>query len=89
MSTIEETDVETKEDIGKEKKLIIHNDDHHSFDFVIDALMNICELDLEESVQCTYIIHHRGKCVVKEGSEDKLKPMKKTLVDRGLRASLD
>jgi ATP-dependent Clp protease adaptor protein ClpS len=37
----------------------------------------------------TFIIHYKGKCDVKKGSFDYLKPMKDGLIDRGLDATID
>ncbi len=74
---------------GDERFLILHNDDVHSFDYVIDSLMEICELDHEQAVQCTMLTHYKGKCDVKKGSFDYLSPMKKALNARKLEATID
>lgn len=73
----------------RERFLVLHNDDHHSFDYVIDALINICEHDAEQATQCTLITHYQGKCDVKKGSFTYLSPMKKALVARELTATID
>lgn len=72
-----------------ERSLILHNDDYHSFDYVIEALMSVCEHDSEQATQCTLITHYKGKCDVKKGSFTYLSPMKKALVDRELTATID
>ncbi|HKJ43098.1 MAG TPA: ATP-dependent Clp protease adaptor ClpS [Sunxiuqinia sp.] len=72
-----------------ERILVLHNDDHHSFDYVIEALMNICDHDPEQATQCTLITHYKGKCDVKKGSFTYLSPMKKALVARELTATID
>ena len=53
------------EDVSKDNFLILHNDDIHSFDYVIDALIDICEHGYEQAAQCTIIVHYKGKCDVK------------------------
>lgn len=73
----------------EERSLILHNDDEHSFDFVIDALMDVCEHDFIQAEQCTILVHYKGKCDVKNGGFDYLKPMKEALVTRGLNATID
>lgn len=73
----------------KERLLVLHNDDDHSFDYVIDALINICEHDMEQATQCTFITHYKGKCDVKKGSFTYLSPMKKALIARKLIATID
>lgn len=68
------------------RDLIIYNDDENTFDFVIECLIDICNHDVIQAEQCTYIIHHKGQCAVKTDSFSNLKPMKDALVDRGLSA---
>ncbi len=81
----QEEDIQSK----NERFLILHNDDFHSFDYVIDALVNVCEHETEQAVQCTLITHYKGKCDVKKGSFAYLSPMKKALVDKELKATID
>lgn len=68
------------------RDLIIYNDDINTFDFVIEALVEICQHDQLQAEQCTYIIHYNGKCTVKSDSFSNLKPMKDALLERGLSA---
>ena len=76
-------------DISSEKFLILHNDDVHSFDYVTDALIEICEHSFEQASQCTMITHYKGKCDVKKGRIGKLKPLKEALIERNLNATID
>ena len=69
--------------------LIIHNDDVHTFAFVIDALMDICKHDQIQAEQCTNIIHFNGKCGVKRGTFSELKPKCEALIDKGLSAVIE
>jgi ATP-dependent Clp protease adaptor protein ClpS len=69
--------------------LILHNDDVHTFDYVIESLIDICEHSTVQAEQCTFIIHYKGKCDVKKGTYEFLKPMKDSLIDRGLNATID
>lgn len=77
------------EKVLEEKFLILHNDDVHTFDYVIDALIDICEHGYEQAIQCTYLVHYKGKCDVKKGSRAELKPMKDALTERELNATID
>ena len=79
----------TGEQRGEKKFLILHNDDVHSFDYVIDTLIEVCELEVVQAEQCTYLVHYKGKCDVKKGSVNYLKPYKQGLIDRGLNATID
>jgi ATP-dependent Clp protease adaptor protein ClpS len=67
-----------------ELSLILFNDDINSFDYVVDALIEVCEHDPLQAEQCTLIAHHNGKCAVKNGTIEELKEMCKALQDRGL-----
>ena len=70
-------------------KLILHNDDVNTFEWVIDALIDVCKHTVEQAEQCSYIIHHRGKYAVKHGSFERLKPMKDAITERGINATIE
>lgn len=69
-------------------KLVVHNDDVNTFDFVIICLIDICEHTPEQAEQCTMLIHYKGKCTVKTGALEKLKPMHQALLDKGLSSEI-
>ena len=87
-STQTEELVETlvKEDV--ENKIVLFNDEDNTFDFVIDALQEVCGHDVLQAEQCTLLVHYKGKCEVKKGSFDYLEPMCTALLERGLTASI-
>lgn len=60
--------------------LVLYNDDYHSFDYVIKALVDICHHTQDQAEQCTVIVHYNGKCVVKHGSYEELLPMHTALI---------
>lgn len=69
-------------------KIVLWNDDVNTFDYVIEALIEICEHTLEQAEQCTILVHYKGKCTVKTGSLEKLKPMHEKLLQRGLTSEI-
>lgn len=69
-------------------KLVLHNDELNTFDFVIDCLIEICGHTWEQAEQCTLLVHYKGKCTVKTGSMDLLKPMHQKLLSRGLTSEI-
>ncbi|AKH93420.1 MULTISPECIES: ATP-dependent Clp protease adaptor ClpS [Elizabethkingia] len=69
-------------------KLVLHNDDVNTFDFVIECLIEICKHTPEQAEQCTLLVHYKGKCTVKTGSMDLLKPMHQKLLSRGLTSEI-
>ncbi len=87
-----EIDEEVIEDIDIKdifnKNLVVFNDDHNSFEHVIETLMKVCKHSHEQAEQCTMIIHFKGKCAVKEGSEEELLPFKRAITDAGIDAKI-
>jgi len=88
MTIEKQKDRESPSDTGKDHicTLELHNDDYHTFDYVIESLIEICELDSIQATQCTYLIHYKGKCDVKRGSKNYLLPMRRALAQRDLKA---
>ena len=69
-------------------KLVLHNDDVNTFDHVIDTLIRVCNHDDLQAEQCAILVHYKGKCTVKTGSLEELKPQCSALLDAGLSAEL-
>jgi len=86
--TKEKVLVDVMEDNEDPKGLIVFNDDFNTFDHVIKTLIKVCKHDPEQAEQCTYIIHFRGKCVVRNGSYQELKPMRVGITDAGIKAAI-
>ena len=68
---------------------MLHNDDVHSFDYVIESLIEVCQMEATQAEQCTFLVHYKGKCDIRKGSHEMLKPFKDGLIDRGLNATID
>lgn len=83
-----EEEVLVLDDTDEVYKLVLHNDDVHTFDYVIDSLIEICKHTLEQAEQCTILVHFKGKCTVKTGSMDLLKPMHEKLLSRELTSEI-
>ena len=90
MSTIEkiQEEVLVEEAVGVNNEIVLHNDDVNTFDHVIDTLMRVCDHTPEQAEQCSLIIHYNGKCTVKTGPYDKLKPQCTKLLTAGLNAEI-
>jgi ATP-dependent Clp protease adaptor protein ClpS len=78
-------------DVGKTEGrfLILHNDDIHSFDYVINTLIEVCNMEATQAEQCTYLVHYKGKCDVKKGDYEMLQPFREGLIQRELNATID
>lgn len=72
----------------EERQIVLFNDDVNTFDFVIDALIDVCEHDLLQAEQCTLLVHYKGKATVKTGPLEDLKPRATRLLEMGLSAEL-
>ncbi len=82
--------VEVEETIDSEnvKDLMVFNDDFNTFEHVIQTLIKVCKHDAHQAEQCTWLIHYKGKCAVKKGVYQELKPMKEGITDAGINAAI-
>ena len=69
--------------------LIVWNDEVNTFDWVIDALIEICGHSPEQAEQCAIIIDSKGKYSVKQGSFEILKPQCDAITERGINATIE
>jgi ATP-dependent Clp protease adaptor protein ClpS len=85
---LEEKAIEVLEEEIDVKDLVVFNDDFNTFDHVIQTLIRVCKHTPEQAEQCTLLIHYRGKCAVKNGSYDELKPMREAICEAGIDARI-
>jgi ATP-dependent Clp protease adaptor protein ClpS len=87
----EELDEVIVEDVigGEHSELIVFNDDHNTFDWVIQCFVEICKHTHVQAEQLSLLIHFSGKAIVKTAPFEVLKPMKDALVERGLSAVIE
>ena len=86
VAVVEEVD---ESDTGSVAHLIVYNDDHNTFDWVIECFMDVLEHSSVQSEQLALIIHFKGKATVKSGSKKSLMPKKDALIERGLSAVIE
>ena len=77
-----------EEDVKKQHEIVLFNDDVNTFDHVIDTLIKVCDHTPEQAEQCSLIVHYNGKCTVKTGEYNDLKPRCSKLLDAGLSAEI-
>jgi ATP-dependent Clp protease adaptor protein ClpS len=70
------------------KDLFVFNDDVNTFEHVIATLIRVCKHTPEQAEQCTWLIHYKGKCAVKNGSYEELKPMCEAICEVGIDARI-
>ncbi len=90
MSTREKVleEVLLEESVSFNNEIVLYNDDVNTFDHVIDTLMKVCRHTPEQAEQCSIIVHYNGKCTVKTGVYDELKPQCTQLLEAGLSAEI-
>jgi ATP-dependent Clp protease adaptor protein ClpS len=90
MSTKEEISEEllVKDKTVKQREIVLFNDEVNTFDHVIDTLIAVCEHSPEQAEQCSLIVHYNGKCTVKTGEYNDLKPRCSRLLQAGLSAEI-
>jgi ATP-dependent Clp protease adaptor protein ClpS len=69
-------------------EIVLFNDDVNTFDHVIDSLIEICDHTFEQAEQCALLVHYKGKCTVKTGEYNDLKPRCTRLLTQGLSAEI-
>jgi ATP-dependent Clp protease adaptor protein ClpS len=84
----EEVAVLVEEQVANHE-IVLYNDHVNTFDFVIDSLIEICDHEPLQAEQCTLLVHYKGKCAVKKGSFEDLKPKCTALLQRGLTAEIE
>jgi len=90
MSTKEKLleDLLLEEDTIKQNEIVLFNDDVNTFDHVINTLIHACDHTPEQAEQCSIIVHYKGKCTVKTGAYEDLKPRCSKLLQAGLSAEI-
>ena len=82
-------DDEVMTDVRSGFNLIVWNDEVNTFEWVIQALTEICDHTQEQAEQCALLIHTQGKYAVKQGSFEKLKPMCEAICERSINATIE
>jgi ATP-dependent Clp protease adaptor protein ClpS len=85
----EESDLLVLEKEVESRSLLVYNDEVNTFDWVIETLVDVCDHSWEQAEQCSLLIHHKGKCSVRHGSYEELRPMKEAICDRGISAAIN
>ncbi|SDX19400.1 ATP-dependent Clp protease adaptor ClpS [Aequorivita viscosa] len=90
MSTKEkiQEDISVAEQESNQNEIVLYNDEVNTFDHVINTLIYACDHTPEQAEQCTILVHYKGKCTVKTGDFNELKPRCTILLDAGLSAEI-
>lgn len=69
--------------------LMLYNDDYNIFPHVIECLVKYCEHAEEQAHQIAMIVHTKGKCDIKHGSYDDLRPIYEALQENHLSVKIE
>ncbi|MFO7988584.1 MAG: ATP-dependent Clp protease adapter ClpS [Thermodesulfobacteriota bacterium] len=77
----------TRKDVPPLYKVILHNDDYTTMEFVVEILMTVFRKPLEKATQTMLNIHHKGKAVCgiysREIAETKVETVHHLAASRG------
>jgi ATP-dependent Clp protease adaptor protein ClpS len=90
MSTKEKysEDLLVAEETVKQQEIVLFNDEVNTFEYVIETLVEVCDHTPVQAEQCSLIVHYNGKCTVKTGEYNDLKPRCSRLLQAGLSAEI-
>jgi ATP-dependent Clp protease adaptor protein ClpS len=74
---------------GNPAYLVVYNDDHNTFEWVIECFTLVLEHTDEQAEQLAMIIHTKGKATVKTAAKKTLRPLRIALTERGLSAVIE
>lgn len=83
----EDLDLDLETDLPAQ--IIVYNDDHNTFEWVIESFIDILGHTSVQAEQLALIIHTKGKATVKTGPKEELLPLMQGLNDRGLSAVIE
>lgn len=68
--------------------LVLNNDSINTFDYVIEALTELLEMDAIQAEQIAMLVHYKGSCDIKSGAFDIMEVYKDILEEKGLTVSI-
>lgn len=90
MNNARSSEMSKKQSTNKRGKweVILHNDDVNSFDHVIDNLIEVCNHNYLQAVQCATMVHNCGKCSIFVDTHEECLEVQTELREVGLTVSV-
>jgi ATP-dependent Clp protease adaptor protein ClpS len=85
----QEEDTIVESETEKAPAIIVYNDDYNTFEHVIECLIKYCKHEPEQASQCAHLVHYKGKCDVKHGTYEELRPIYEALLDNHLSVKIE
>jgi ATP-dependent Clp protease adaptor protein ClpS len=89
MQTDHLEEISVLEALDQQDFIVLYNDEVNTFDHVIECLIKYCDQTPEQAEQCSMLVHYKGQCKVKHGSNIQLKPICEALCEQDLSASIE
>ncbi len=67
----------------------MHNDNHNTFDHVIDCIMDICGYNYLQAVQCAILVHEAKRCAIFEDRYADCEEVYRLLAKQGLKVTIE
>lgn len=90
MNNARSSEMSKKQSTSKRGKweVILHNDNHNTYDHVVDSLMEVCGHNYIQSVQCATLVDRTGKCSIFVDSYDECESVTRELQDLDLTVTM-
>ena len=70
-------------------KVILHDDNHNTFDHVIDCIMDICGHNYIQAVQCATLVHESKRCAIFNDRYSDCEEVARLLTREGLKVTIE
>ncbi len=89
-----ETEIDLDEEladigVGTHAHLVVYNDDYNTFDWVIQCFTEVLKHTSEQAEQLSFMVHYKGRAIVKVAPRTVLRPLHTALSDRGLSVEIE
>ena len=76
-------------ELPEDHKLILFNDDEHSFSYIMACLIKFCGHDPQQAEQCALVADLAGQCTIKHGCWAQIETIKELLEGVGLKVKME
>jgi ATP-dependent Clp protease adaptor protein ClpS len=76
-------------ELPEDHKLILFNDDEHSFAYVMACLIKFCGHEPQQAEQCALVADLAGQCTIKHGCWAQISTMLEFLQSVGLNVKME
>ena len=76
-------------ELPEDHRLILFNDDEHSFAYVVACLIKFCGHEPQQAEQCALVADLAGQCTVKYGCWAQISTMKELLESVDLKVKME